>query len=101
MCAFFKGLNKQITRSGGEKMKRISFTMQPDSDGRITVTSVIQKILETIPGIRVPNTDITRIPLAALSLMEDQSKYCVDGYVDGKEWKDGRFTEYQFTLVFA
>lgn len=82
-------------------MKRISFTMIPDSDGRITVTSVIRKILETIPEIKVPDADIAVIPLAALSLVEDQHKHCVDGYIDGKEWKDGRFTEYQFTLVFA
>ena len=82
-------------------MKRISFTMQPDSDGRITVISVIKKILESIPEIRVPDVDITKITLATLSLTEDQSKHCVDGYIDGKEWKNGRFTEYQFTLVFA
>ena len=81
-------------------MKRISFTMIPDENGRITVTNLIIHIKQNVQEIKVPDTDITKIPLAALSLAEDITKTCVDGYAEGKMWIGGKCREYQFTLVF-
>lgn len=82
-------------------MKRISFTMVPDNNGKITVTNTIKHIMQNVPEIAVPDVDITRIPLASLTLAEDSGKHCINGYSDGKNWKDGKYTEYQFTLIFA
>ena len=50
---------------------------------------------------KVPDTDIMQIPLAALALSEDSTKHCVDGELYGKKWKDGRYTEYEITLIFG
>ena len=81
-------------------MKRISFTMTPDNDGRITVTNTLEYIMQNVPQIKVPDTDITKIPLVALTLADDTTKHCVDGYTSGLKWENGRFIEYQFTLIF-
>ena len=81
-------------------MKRISFTMIPDENGRITVTNLIIHIKQNVQEIKVPDTDITKIPLAALTLADDTTKHCVDGYASGLKWENGRFIEYQFTLIF-
>ena len=81
-------------------MERISFTMTADNDGKITVKNVLEYIMQNIPGIKVPNADINKIPLADLTLAEDNTKKCVDGYTEGITWIGGRYTEYQFTLIF-
>ena len=81
-------------------MKRINFTMTPDNDGRITVTNTLEYIMQNVPQIKVPDTDITKIPLAALTLADDTTKHCVDGYASGLKWENGRFIEYKFTLIF-
>ena len=81
-------------------MKRISFTMTPDNDGRITVTNTLEYIMQNIPQIKVPDADITKIPFATLTHTEDNTKKCVDGYTEGITWIGGRCTEYQFTLIF-
>lgn len=82
-------------------MKRISFIMCPDTDGRITVKEVLQYIIQDIPEIKVPDTDIMQIPLAALELSEDTTKHCIDGEICGKKWKDGKCIEYEITLIFG
>ena len=79
---------------------RIIFTISPDENGRITVTNVIKYIRQNVPQIKVPDADITRIPIAALSLVEDNTKTCIDGYASGKKWENGKFIEYEFTLIF-
>lgn len=79
---------------------RIIFTISPDENGRITVTNVIKYIKKNVPEIKVPDSDITKIPLAALSLAEDNTKTCVDGYASGKRWENGKFIDYEFTLIF-
>ena len=81
-------------------MKRIIFTMNPDENGKITVTNLINHIKHNVSEIKVPDVDITRIPLADLTLMEDNTKHCVDGYASGKRWENGRCSEYEFTLIF-
>lgn len=82
-------------------MEKVIFTVYPDNDGRITVTNTIKLIMNHISEIKVPDTDITKIPLASLTLVKDNTKHCIDGYAEGKRWKDGKCTEYQFTLIFA
>lgn len=82
-------------------MKRITFTMKPDNEGKITVTNTIKHIMQNVSQIAVPDTDITTIPLVALPLADDTTKHCVEGYTEGKKWNDGKYTEYQFTLIFA
>ena len=81
-------------------MERISFTMTADNDGKITVKNVLEYIMQNIPQIKVPDADINKIPLADLTLTEDNTKKCVDGYTEGITWISGRCTEYQFTLIF-
>ena len=81
-------------------MERISFTITADNDGKITVKNVLEYIIQNIPQIKVPDADITKIPLATLTLTEDNTKKCVDGYAEGTTWIGGRCTEYQFTLIF-
>lgn len=81
-------------------MKRISFIMHIDSDGKITVKEILTYIIQNIPEIKVPDTDIMQIPLAALTLSEDSEKHCVDGETYAKKWKDGRYMEYEITLIF-
>ena len=81
-------------------MERISFTMTADNDGKITVKNVLEYIMQNIPQIKVPDTDINKIPLADLTLTEDRTKKCVDGIAEGRTWIGGRCTEYQFTLIF-
>ena len=81
-------------------MERISFILSVDSDGKITVKNVLEYIMQNVPQIKVPDADITKIPLATLTLTEDNTKKCVDGYTKGITWIDGRYTEYQFTLIF-
>ena len=81
-------------------MKRISFTMTADNDGKITVTNTLKYIMQNVPQIKVPDADITKIPLATLTLAEDPTKHCVDGYASGLNWDNGRFVEYEFTLIF-
>lgn len=79
---------------------RIIFTISPDENGRITVANVLKYIKENVPQISVPDADITKIPLADLTLAEDNTKHCIDGYASGKRWENGRFIEYEFTLIF-
>ena len=82
-------------------MERISFTMLADSNGKITVRSTLEHIKQTIPQIRIPDTDINTIPLADLTLAKDNTKKCVNGYAEGTAWINGKCTQYKFTLVFA
>lgn len=79
---------------------RIVFSIKPDANGRITVTNVIKYIRQNVSQIKVPDADITKIPLAALMLAEDTTKHCVDGYASGINWINGKFVEYEFTLIF-
>lgn len=81
-------------------MKKISFTITADNDGKITVTNTLKYIMQNVPQIKVPDADITTIPLAALTLAEDRTKHCAEGYAEGKTWIAGKCTEYQFTLIF-
>ena len=81
-------------------MERISFTMTADNDGKITVKNVLEYIIQNVPQIKVPDADINKIPLADLTLAEDNTKKCVDGYAEGTTWINGKCTEYQFTLIF-
>ena len=81
-------------------MKKISFTMTADNDGKITVTNILKYIMQNVPQIKVPDADITKMPLAALMLADDDNKKCVDGYAEGTTWINGKCTEYQFTLIF-
>lgn len=82
-------------------MKKISFIMFPDNNGRITVTNTLKHIIQNMQEITVPDADITTIPLAALTLTEDSTKHCIEGYAEGKRWDNGKYTEYKFTLIFA
>ena len=79
---------------------RVIFSINPDENGRITVTNVLKYIRQNVPEIKVPDTDITKIPLADLTLAEYNTKHCVDGYASGKRWENGKFIEYEFTLIF-
>lgn len=81
-------------------MKKISFTMTADNDGKITATNTLKYIMQNVPQIKVPDADITKIPLAALTLTEDKNKKCIDGYAEGRTWINGRCTQYVFTLIF-
>ena len=81
-------------------MKRISFTMTPDNDGKITVKNTLEYIMQNIPQIKVPDTDINTISLSQLTLTEDNAKKCVDGYAEGTTWINGKCTQYVFTLIF-
>ena len=56
--------------------------------------------MQNVPQIKVPDADITKIPLATLTLADDGNKKCIDGYAEGITWIGGRCTEYQFTLIF-
>ena len=80
-------------------MERINFTMATNN-GKITVRDVLCYIMQNIPQIKVPDTDINTISLSQLTLTEDRTKKCVDGYAEGTTWINGRCTEYQFTLIF-
>lgn len=60
-------------------MKRISFTMCIDADGKITVKEILNHIIQNLPEIKVPDVDIMQIPLAALTLSDDSNKHCIDG----------------------
>ena len=81
-------------------MERISFIMATNNNGKITVRDVLCYIMQNIPQIKVPDTDINTISLSQLTLTEDSTKKCVDGYTEGITWISGRCTEYQFTLIF-
>lgn len=81
-------------------MKRISFTMHIDAEGKITVREILTYIIQNLPEIKVPNTDIMQIPLAALTLSEDNTRHCIDGEAYAKKWQDGRYAEYEITLFF-
>ena len=81
-------------------MERISFILSVDSDGKITVKNVLEYIMQNVPQIKVPDTDINTISLSQLTLAEDNTKKCVDGYAEGTTWIGGRCTEYVFTLIF-
>lgn len=81
-------------------MERISFTMTADNDGKITVTNTLKYIMQNVPEIKVPDADITKIPLAGLTLTEDRTKKCVDGIAEGRTWINGKCTQYVFTLIF-
>lgn len=82
-------------------MKRISFTMCIDEDGKITVKEILTYIIQNLPKIKVPDTDIMQIPLAALTLSEDGTKHCIDGEMCGKKWENGKYIEYEITLIFG
>ena len=81
-------------------MERISFTMTADNDGKITVKNVLEYIMQNVPQIKVPDTDINTISISQLTLMEDKNKKCVDGIAEGRTWINGRCTQYVFTLIF-
>ena len=81
-------------------MERISFTMATNNNGKITVRDVLCYIMQNIPEIKVPDADITKMPLAALTLTEDKNKKCIDGYAEGRTWINGKCTQYVFTLIF-
>lgn len=81
-------------------MERISFIMATNNNGKITVRDVLCYIMQNIPQIKVPDADITKIPLATLILASDSTKRCVDGIAEGRTWINGKCTEYQFTLIF-
>ena len=81
-------------------MERISFTMATNNNGKITVRDVLCYIMQNVPQIKVPDTDISTISLSQLTLTEDRNKKCVDGIAEGRTWIGGRCTEYQFTLIF-
>lgn len=81
-------------------MERISFTMTVDNDGKITVKNVLEYIMQNIPEIKVPDADISKIPLADLTLADDSTKKCVDGIAEGRTWINGKCTQYVFTLIF-
>ena len=80
-------------------MARISFIMATNN-GKITVRDVLCYIMQNIPQIKVPDADISKIPLADLTLADDSTKKCVDGIAEGRTWINGRCTQYVFTLVF-
>jgi hypothetical protein len=82
-------------------MKRISFTMCIDADGKITVKEILNYVIQNVQEIKVPDTDIMQIPLAALTLLEDSAKHCIDGEIYGKKWQDGKYIEYEITLIFG
>ena len=81
-------------------MERINFIMATNNNGKITVRDVLCYIMQNIPQIKVPDTDINTISLSQLTLTEDNTKKCADGYTEGITWIGGRCTEYQFTLIF-
>ena len=81
-------------------MERISFILSVDSDGKITVKNVLEYIMQNVPQIKVPDTDINTISLSQLTLAEDNTKKCVDGYAEGTTWINGKCTQYVFTLIF-
>ena len=81
-------------------MERIRFIMTADNDGKITVKNVLEYIMQNIPQIKVPDADVTKIPLAALTLADDGNKKCVDGIAEGRTWIGGKCTQYVFTLIF-
>lgn len=82
-------------------MKRISFTMHIDADGKITVNEILTYIIQNLPEIKVPDADIMQIPLAALTLSDDSNKHCIDGEICGRKWQDGKYIEYEITLIFG
>ena len=82
-------------------MKRILFTMHIDADGKITVKEILTYIIQNMPEIKVPDIDIMQIPLASLELSDDSTKHCIDGEICGKKWKEGKYVEYEITLIFG
>ena len=81
-------------------MERISFIMATNNNGKITVRDILYYIMQNIPQIKVPDTDINTISLSQLTLTEDRTKKCVDGIAEGRTWINGRCTQYVFTLIF-
>lgn len=75
--------------------------MHIDADGKITVKEILIYIIQNLPEIKVPDTDIMQIPLAALTLSDDSEKHCIDGEAYAKKWKNGRYTEYEISLIFG
>lgn len=82
-------------------MKRISFIMSIDAEGKITVKEILNYIIQNVPEVKVPDTDIMQIPLAALTLSDDSNKHCIDGEICGRKWQDGKYIEYEITLIFG
>ena len=80
-------------------MERINFTMATNN-GKITVRDVLCYIMQNIPQIKVPDTDINTISLSQLTLTEDNTKKCADGYTEGITWINGRCTQYVFFFIF-
>ncbi|KSV57764.1 hypothetical protein [Acetivibrio ethanolgignens] len=81
-------------------MERINFIMATNNNGKITVRDVLCYIMQNIPQIKVPNTDINTISLSQLTLADDRTKKCVGGIAEGRTWIGGRCTQYVFTLIF-
>ena len=81
-------------------MERINFIIATNNNGKITVRDVLYYIMQNIPQIKVPDTDINTISLSQLTLTEDRTKKCVDGIAEGRTWINGRCTQYVFTLIF-
>ena len=74
--------------------------MATNNNGKITVRDVLYYIMQNIPQIKIPDTDISTISLSQLTLTEDRTKKCVDGIAEGRTWINGRCTQYVFTLIF-
>ena len=81
-------------------MERISFIMATNNNGKITVRDVLYYIMQNIPQIKIPDTDISTISLSQLTLTEDRTKKCVAGIAEGRTWINGKCTQYVFTLIF-
>lgn len=98
----WKNLRSGLARLWMEehKMEKISIIMMADNEGKITVKNVLEYIRQNVPKIKVPDGDLSKIPLAALMLTDDITKHCTDGYASGLKWNNGKFIEYEFTLIF-
>ena len=75
--------------------------MSIDAEGKITVKEILNYIIQNVPEVKVPDTDIMQIPLAALTLSDDSNKHCIDGEICGRKWQDGKYIEYEITLIFG
>ena len=85
-------------------MERINFILSVDSDGKITVKNTMLYIMENVPQIKIPtDIDIMNISLSMLTLVDDSTKKCIDGLLEGVTWNNEKcaYMDYKCTLVFA
>ena len=73
-------------------MEKVQFIIETDTEGRITVKSVIQHIKNNLLEVVMPDKDISEICLLDLSM---NGKSCHDGYF---EYINGK--QYKMTLIF-